>query len=784
MIADVALPQRRFQVFTYRIPPHLQNRVEIGNWVLVPFGRTTLEGIVFAFPQNIYGARFPSDLSCDGLREIAELLDSSAEGQLPTLLFGLANQVSNYYLAPAVSGLRLVLPPSSVSRIAKRIVLTDSGKKVNNVSKLNSEQSKILSRLQKSPKGLTLSSLKKIVEDSGKVISSFKRRGWVQERRIGLSGTDVHTRPIGNSLELPYLFRKNPKQKRKDLGNDRNRKSPTNQGDQGKGFATHGPSPRRLPEWWDDFKHNLTKQRYKEWLLTVPYEFRLTCLLQAVQEMSARQRSCLVLAPEITQAQEISSALETYSGARVALYHGELSQKRRKQLWEQIREGLFDVVVGTRSALFVPIPMGMLWVENEEDTSFKEEHSPYYHARDVARMRARLENAVLILGSSHPSLETFHRLSDRFSFSPEGKPTKSAAAPPIQIVNLRETPYGTILSEAMIVGMQQVLDAKGRVILYLNRKGFSRALTCRDCGYVPLCASCCVTLAVSKKPSSLICSHCGQSQPISLTCPSCSSFRLESVGLGTERIEECVRQQFPSAHVARFDGYTVKTQKDGQSLFRQFQQGDIHILIGTELLIHQREIPAASFIGVPYADAGLHNPDFRSSERTYHLLSKVLLLRDIARDHSQTIIQTYLPTHHVICALAQHDQSIFYEQELSIRQALDYPPFSNVIQVALSGKDQESVQRISQTCGDMLRQRVTSISSSDDASKSRVESILGPIPALRPRHQGRYRHLILVKSHNMERDRQIVRETQQELEGRLKTGGLAVEVNVDPIEIQ
>ena len=394
-------------------------------------------------------------------------------------------------------------------------------------------------------------------------------------------------------------------------------------------------------------------------------------------------------------------------------------------------------------------------------------------------MRAKLESSLLVLSSAHPSLETVHKFKEH-NLNILATPPSAIPVPEVRVVNLQQTPYGTMLSDDMMNGMQKTLAANGSVILFLNRKGFSGALLCKDCGHVPQCSACGVTLTLHKKPARLVCSYCGQTHIPPATCSSCQSTRLEPSGFGTERLEEMVQQQFPLSKVARFDREVVKTAKEETVLLERFKHGNLNILIGTELLFHGPTLPRADFVGIPYADGGLHIPDFRSAERTYRLLEEAISLAASDNQHSlkaEVVLQTYLPVHHVIQAAVQRDARVFYESELDFRQALGYPPFTHLIQMAISGKHHDRVVLAAKRCRDLL------VGGVKKAGEIESENILGPISSPRPRSRGISRYVMVIKCRQLDRNRELVQVVREELELVLKRERMTLEIDVDPLEI-
>ena len=767
MFVDVALPKRRYQVFTYLVPLTLQNRLKIGSRVLVPLGRTTAQGLVFRMADTLSRELTNQGIAKDRLREIHDLIDAPDESDLDPTLLDLARQVTDYYLAPIAAGLRLVLPPAAPGRVSTQVMMTDLGRQALENHRLAPRYAELMTRLSRSPKGLTLTTVRKTFKEVGTTLARLKQKGWIEERdRVRHGNSPVSVKDDKARLGSGKSIQKKSIELRRKFSHPQN--------------VVTSCRPSSILQ-------SLSNQNYNEFLVYDADFLTQECLRASVIGTLDVHRSVLIITPEVNQVSRLADFLAGRCGdERITMFHGDLTPRVRTQRWHEIREGRFDIVVGTRLALFVPLPsLGLIWVDHEEDSSLKEEQSPYYHVRDVARMRAKLHPATLVLSSAHPSLETVHHFTDRTPSIVSSK-IVDRRMPNIQVVNLRETPYGTVLSDDMIRGMQQALEEKGLVILFLNRKGFSRSIMCKDCGYVPHCSPCGVTLTMYKKPPRMVCSYCGQAHLPPSLCPDCQSIRMEPAGFGTERLEEVVQQQFPSATVARFDTEIIKTPKQEAELLARFQEGAIDIVIGTELLFHRQMIRHAKFVGVPYADSGLHIPDFRSAERTYHLLVRAVQLADGGEAGSDVILQTFLPSHHVIRAVTQHDPEIFHEQELAVRKALGYPPFTHLIQLAISGKHRDRVAGAAKRCRDWLarevgRQTVPQAQSQDTAIGE--ETILGPIPSFRSRSPGTSRNVILIKSSQLDWARELVQGVRGELELPFKRAGISIEVNVDPVEI-
>ncbi|WP_447970222.1 replication restart helicase PriA [Nitrospira sp. M1] len=770
MFADIVFPQRRYRVFTYRIPARLTGRVQVGSRVLVPLGRSSTQGLVFKLSDEFLAPSIREGFSHHDLREIIAIVDAPSDSSLSPVLLQLANHVETYYFAPPGAGLRLILPPVASNRVAKRIVLTEAGKEAKDGSRLSPDQSTVLTRLAKTPKGLTLATLLKSIDGNSSAIAGLKRRRliqeieWVRDAPEQTAATPIVHSTVSHSLS----------DSRKELVEVSS--------------FLHDTNLEAETPWLTRICKALSAQQYDEILLDASRSIRERYLINVIRETLDRHRTVLVLCPEVQQVSRLVDGLRTVWGARVAEYHGDLSARVRSQTWEDIHSGRFDVVVGTRLAIFLPLQsVGIIWVDQEEDASFQDEHSPYYHARDVARMRAQLESATLVLGSSHPSLETFHQLgqageADRFQEQNLRKPVN------IEVVNLRDVDYGTILSKKMAGGIQQALEGKGRVVVFLNRKGFSRSLTCKDCGHVPQCTKCGVVLILYQKPARLRCSYCGAVHVPPMVCPKCQSVRIEAAGYGTEQLEAMIQKKFPDACVARFDRETIKTSLQEKTILEDFQNRNISILIGTELLFHVDTFPPVQFVGIPNADAGLHFPDFRSAERTYHRLQDAVGLLDEADASSAIVLQTLLPTHYVIQSVTQQNPSIFYQEELSTRLALNYPPYSLLIHVVVSGARPQAVERIALYC----RERLSSTNSASHAksrpatqsSTVRSENILGPLLSPHAKSPGLTRYVLIIKETDPICSQELVKRLQKDLAIKLRQERVTLEIKVNPVNIQ
>jgi primosomal protein N' (replication factor Y) len=523
-------------------------------------------------------------------------------------------------------------------------------------------------------------------------------------------------------------------------------------------------------------------------LVQASWTDRLGLLQQAVRLVLDRGQTFLIIVGEAERAEWVTCLIrnDEMSIFPVCLHSG-LSDQLKAELWDQIHRQIVRVVVGTRSAIFLPLTaIGAIWVEGEEDAALKEPQEPRYHARDVAWLRAQDEQAVLVLSSAHPSLETRAAVEQRGIVV--HKPVPPRMRPNVQVVDLRDHGRGTVLSQPLVRAIEQAVGRRAGVLLFLNRKGYAGALVCRDCGQVPRCPACRVALMYSRQADRLLCSYCGDIAPLPETCTSCSGPRMQLIGEGTERVEEDAKRLFPHAAVVRLDGDTMRRPAQAEALWRRVEQRKWDIIIGTQLLLRRGPLPTMGLVGIVQADAGLSVPNFRSAERTYHTLLDAIGLADPAGAGGQVIVQTYLPSHHAIQAVTQNDESIFLSEELSHRTALGYPPVVHLIALLVSGTNEKMVH----DAATGWAARLTSYSSpSLEKTPSTTQSIarpdrltvLGPVPSPVPRLRGRYRWQILVKSLEREAGLEAVRITVKELERTYQRRAIKFDVDVDPIEM-
>ena len=409
--------------------------------------------------------------------------------------------------------------------------------------------------------------------------------------------------------------------------------------------------------------------------------------LSAMQAMLAKGRSAILLVPEIGLTPAMAADLHQVFGDEVAILHSALTDDERAEQWKRIRNGDSHIVVGTRSAVFAPVPdLALIVVDEEHDHSYKQDETPRYHARDVAVMRAKMCNAVVVLGSATPSLETYYNARQgKYKLMELGERIERRPLPEVEVLDMRaefqRTKKDEVLSRKLVEEIGDRLERNEQVMVLLNRRGFSSFVLCRECGETVQCKNCAIAMTYHKREHRLICHYCGFMRPAPKTCPKCGSEYVQYLGTGSEKLEHILHTLFPQARIARLDRDTVRGRDDLERILSGLHSGDIDLLVGTQMIAKGHDIPNVTLVGVVGSDAALSFPDFRAAERTFQLLTQVAGRAGRGETPGKVVLQTYFPDHYAIQYAAAHDYHGFYEKESRFRSWMHYPPFSAVSNV-------------------------------------------------------------------------------------------------------
>ena len=457
-------------------------------------------------------------------------------------------------------------------------------------------------------------------------------------------------------------------------------------------------------------------------------------------------RSAILLVPEIGLTPAVAADLHQIFGDEVAILHSALSDKERAEQWHRIRRGDARMVVGTRSAVFAPVnDLALIIVDEEHDASYKQEETPRYHARDVAVVRAKMADAVVVLGSATPSLESyFNAKKDKYALNELPDRVEQRPLPDVEIVDMRiefqETGREQVISRKLAGEIQERLDRREQVMVLLNRRGYSPVVLCRTCGKKLECQNCAIALTHHKREHKMVCHYCGFTSPVPKACVHCGSEYVYFLGTGSEKLEELLRSMFPQARIARLDRDTVRSHEDFERTLSALNEGELDILVGTQMIAKGHDIHGVTLVGVLSADVALGLPDFRAAERTFQLLTQVGGRAGRGQSPGKVILQTYFQDHYAVQYAARHDFIGFYEKELRFRNWMHYPPYSALANVLVRSDSLDDALKWSGQLGKWF-----------EATRHEGVRVLGPAPAPIVRLKRDYRYHFLLKSPSREK---------------------------------
>jgi primosomal protein N' (replication factor Y) len=520
---------------------------------------------------------------------------------------------------------------------------------------------------------------------------------------------------------------------------------------------------------------SVDKGEYKTFLLHgITSSGKTEVYLQAIDHVLKNGRQAIVLVPEISLTPQTIERFSSRFGDHVAIIHSRLTPAKKFLEWKKIKEGRANIVVGARSAIFAPVKkLGLIIIDEEHETSYKQDDVPRYHARDVAQERARLNNCPLILGSATPSLESYYKAKQgEYKLVRLTKRVDQRLLPKAKIVDMRMELAArrqvAVFSKVFLDAVANTLKAGKQAMIFLNRRGFSTFVNCKKCGFVVKCKRCDTTMVYHFDTKKLICHYCDYTNNPPDICPNCRSEYIKYLGIGTEKVESEISRSFPHAKIARMDSDTTTKRGSHDRILNDFKSGKTNLLVGTQMIAKGLDFPQVTLVGVVSADSSLNIPDFRSSERTFNLLTQVGGRAGRGADGGEVIIQTYTPEHYAIIAAAKHDYDKFYNEEIVARKELLYPPFINLTKVTIRAKNDELAAR---TAGEFK-----------EAIK-RVDAdmlIAGPSPSPILRMRGYYRYNIMLKN----KDRLAVCALLKKAFALYrKPHGVLIAVDVDPVSM-
>lgn len=503
--------------------------------------------------------------------------------------------------------------------------------------------------------------------------------------------------------------------------------------------------------------------------------------LQLVEEMLSKGKDSIILVPEIALTPQTIDRFAGRFGNRVAILHSGLTQTERFDQWRRIKSGEYKIVVGARSAIFAPFnDLGLIVIDEEHENTYKSSISPKYSTYEVARKRCSMSGSTLVLGTATPSVETYYRaLKGDLKLLEINTRATPMQLPEIQVVDMRkELSEGnrSIISRLLYKEMKTALGDGRQVIIFLNRRGYSGSIVCRSCGYVSKCDSCEVSMTYHKSNSRLRCHYCGSTKPTPILCPICGSSYIRGFGVGTEKVEEMLNKIFPGKVIVRMDSDAVRNKVDYERILTSMKQGEIDILIGTQMISKGLDFPNVTVVGIIAADITLNLPDFRSPERTFQLTTQVAGRAGRGEWVGKVILQTYNPEHYSIQFSRNSDYKGFYDEEIKLRKALKYPPFLRMGVITVFGKDNNRVKFAVEKWHLLLNGVI---------GDNNEVVILGPHPAPLEKINGNHRYQIVLKfGYNIQKqvadalDRVFIEDKE-----RIRQNDIKVSIDLDPVSI-
>ncbi len=806
--------------FTYAIPDGLRDSLQVGSLVLVPLAGT---------PRAGYVTRIHADAGTHETKSIAELLD-------PEPFFGpelaeLCAWIADYYLAPPGRVFRLVIQPGRGRKLERWVELSLPAEEAMRRLPADGAQNRMVEFLASAGGPVRTTQLaRKFSSDVQGYLGRLRDAGIVEIRsrlsdpRVRTVSTTVVALTQAGMEELARpeeesRLKRAPMQAAALRLLAEGGRMPLKQVSAGCGASRSVLSAlaakglvelREVEALRDPFAHldgapqpgpmlNEEQAAALETIAQALEEGRCeVCLLHgvtgsgktevylnAIERALELGRSALTLVPEIALTPQMVTRFKRRLGEQVAVLHSHLGMGERYDQWRRIARGDCRVVIGARSAVFAPLQnLGLIVIDEEHETSYKEHSPPRYHAREVALRRAEMNGAVLVLGSATPSLESLYRAqSGRFRLLNLPRRIDDRTLPQVRVVDLRDTAAGgrNLLSPAMIKALADVCKAGDQAILFLNRRGFASFLQCHACGYIFRCPACEVSLCYHLDRQILLCHHCGLALNAPFVCSECLNSDFLFLGAGTERVEQELKRVLPPLRCIRMDSDTTRRKNAHWEMLERFKAGEAQVLLGTQMIAKGLDIPSVTLVGIINADTSLGLPDFRAAERTFQLITQVSGRAGRGLRPGRVIIQTFNPGHYSIVPVARGEQDTFYPQEMQFRREAAYPPFSRLVNLVLSGPVEEAVR----DAAEELRRRLIDVLPGGS-------TLLGPAPAPISRLKGRHRYHLTIKVAEDQPASGFLRKTLPRFESwrasycssrRLAPESLSLAVDVDPVSL-
>jgi primosomal protein N' (replication factor Y) len=783
---DVALPVPLDMAFTYRIPADATPVV--GGRVLVPFRQKRMSGIVVEVHD-----REPSVTT----KNIISVLDPASV--LDEQLLRLGRWIADYYLAPIGEVFRTMLPLSAEFKRSIGYRITEDGQMALHLAGMSGSSARsrrtpdeqaveyrVLDYLAahasgtesaalavQSPALVREETLRSATRVPHAIINGMVRKKWLVREDVSAPQDATRTIKVallksvegklnenqqqlvdtlaGSGGKVPLHILQSLEVPRTTLGT-LIRRGLVDVVEVPAEFTVSRTNPRPSPFAYEfnsaqqaalaRVRDDVEARKFSGMLLHgVTGSGKTAVYLAGMRAVLDAGRSAILLVPEIGLTPAVAADLHQIFGDEVAVLHSALSDRERAEQWHRIKRGQARMVVGTRSAVFAPVSdLALIIVDEEHDSSYKQEETPRYHARDLAVMRAKMSDAVVVLGTATPSLESyFNAQKNKYALIELPDRVEQRPLPKVEIVDMRqefqETGHEQVISRKLAVEIEERLERREQVMVLLNRRGYSPVVLCRTCGKKLECANCAIALTHHKREHKMICHYCGYLAPVPKACVHCGSEYVYFLGTGSEKLEELLHGMFPQARIARLDRDTVRGHEDFERTLNALNEGELDLLVGTQMIAKGHDIHGVTLVGVIGADVALGLPDFRAAERTFQLLTQVAGRAGRGQTPGKVILQTYFQDHYAVQFAAQHDFTGFYEKELRFRSWMHYPPYSALANVLVRSDLLDHALRWSGLLGKWF-----------DATRHEGVRVLGPATAPIMRLKRDYRYHFVLKS--------------------------------------
>jgi primosomal protein N' (replication factor Y) len=809
---EVAVPVHVSKTFIYRFSADANP--DIGARILVPLGRRLVTGYVVAFHETLPSELLPNESE---LKDAGNVIDS-----VPVCtreILELTRWVSEYYASPFGEVIKAALPPGISPAIHEFISITEEGKarlletvdaaslsgrilghvneanqpvRRDELNRLGSstqltrvfremESEGLIDRTQTQSKSFVRTKQVRFVRLNPATSFAGDKLTTAQERVIASLNNNVQQVPLQTVLKEARVSASTLTTMEKkgilSITSEVVRRDPFYE------VQTEAPSNYTLTpaqnSVLNEIEEAIANGSYSAFLLHgVTGSGKTEVYIRAMRTALDRGKSAMMLVPEIALTPVFSRRLREHFGQNVAIFHSSLQRGERFDEWSRVKEGEARIVIGTRSAVFAPVKdLGLIVVDEEHESSYRQQDSPYYNGRDTAIVRAQKESAVVVLGSATPSLESFHNSRNgkyKYLSLPErigGRPMAEASIVDMRNVFVRHG-KPRVFSDELLEAIKETQGRKEQSIILLNRRGYSSFVLCRSCGETVQCKNCDVTLTYHRSERVMICHYCNYREAVPSVCVHCGKDYIHYVGEGTEQLEELLKKEFPTLRVARIDRDTTSNRRRFEKILQDFSKGELDALVGTQMLAKGHDFPNVTLVGVVSVDAGLALPDFRSAERTFQLITQVAGRAGRGDRPGRVLIQTYHPNHYALLHACAQDYEAFYSEEIRYRENHSYPPFIALASFLIHGPDLGKVRN------DALELR----KQLDLANEDRASRILGPAPAPLARLKGEHRFQLIIKSKSRRRLREVADAALRAVSER-GTNLRSINLEIDPVSM-